>query len=237
MAKRKTAVKKSAVKSAKSKPAKISEPKKSQKGKIEGLTNKLNSLKKSRSFPFLMILLVLISVIYLVRGLLVAAVVGGKPISRIKLVNMLEKQSGQEALDNLITLELVSQEAKRRDINITDTEVSSEILRIEEVVQAQGTTLDAALSVQGQTRKDLEENIRIQKTVEKLLAESIKISDEDVKIYFEKNKTSFGTEVAFEEVRDSIRDQMTQEKLSSEFQILLQKLKAEGNIIYFVDFE
>ena len=205
--------------------------------KLENLTQGINSLRKRRYFPFLIILLVFICGIYLGRSLLFAAIIGGKPIYRDKLISELEKQAGKQALDSLNTKELVSQEAKRKGINITDQDVNSEIERITKIVEAQGTTLEAALATQGQTIENLTENIKLQKTVEQLLSDKISVSEEDIQKYFETNKSYYGEDAKFDDIKDSIKDQLVQEKLSSEFQILLEKLKSEGNIIYFVNFK
>lgn len=197
----------------------------------------LNSLKTKKYFPFLIIFLIFVSVVYFARGFLFAAIVDGKPISRVKLISELEKQGGQQALESLVTMELISQEAKRRDINITDFEVNAEIERITNVIEAQGTTLEAALSMQGQTMADLTQNIKIQKTVEHILGDTILVNDEEIRNYYEENKIYYGEDTQFEEVKESIKETLIQQKLSSEFQVLLQKLKSEGNIIYLVDFD
>lgn len=211
--------------------------KKKEVGKLEQLTEKLNSLRAKRYFPFLLLALVVVTVLYFGRSYLFAALVGGRPITRVKLINELEKQGGQQALESLVTKELVNQEAAKRGVNISDVDISVEVKKIKDLLEQQGTTLDAALSMQGQTMDDLEENIRLQKTVEELLKDSINVSDEDILNYFEENKSYYGEDVEFNVIKDSIADQLRQEKLSSEFQNLLERLKSEGNIIYFVDFE
>ena len=214
----------------------VKKGKKSLDSGLNPVIEKINSLKKKKYFPYLLVLLILITAAYFGRSYLFAAMVGGKPITRVQLISELEKQAGQQALDSLITKELVSQEARRQGINITETEITGEIQRIEEILKAQGTTLEAALSMQGQTVNDLTDNIKLQKTVEKLLEDKLEVSDQEVTDYFEQNKQYYGEEINFEEIKESIEEQITQEKLSSEFQVLLQKLKNEGNIIYFVDF-
>ena len=203
---------------------------------FDKIAHKLNSLKKKRYFPFLVILLIIISVFYFSRGLFFAAMVDGKPISRIKLISELEKQGGEQTLDSLISMELIAREAKRTGVGITDLEISSEINVIKEYLEAQGTTLDFYLSMQGQTMDSLTDNIRLQKTVEKLVSENIKVSEEEIMEFFEANKEFYGEDVQYEDVKESIRDELAQQKLGSEFQTLLQRLKEEGNIIYFVDF-
>lgn len=216
---------------------KLNKKYKGSSNKLDQLTEKVNSLKKKKYFPALIILLLLVSILYLGRSLFFAAIVGGRPISRIKLVNELEKQAGQNALESLITKELVNQEAERKGVNITEVDISSEITKISDLLKDQGTTLEAALAMQGQTMDDLKENIKLQKTVEELLKDNISVSDEEIINYFEENKSYYGEDVEFDQIKNSIKDQLTQEKLAKEFQSLLERLKVEGNIIYFVNFE
>lgn len=203
---------------------------------FDKISDRLNTLKKKRYFPSLVILLILVSVFYFSRGLFFAAIVDGKPISRIKLISELEKQGGDQTLDSLISMELIAREARRAGVDITDLEISSEIDVIKEYLEAQGTTLDFYLSMQGQTMDSLSENIKLQKTVEKLLSENIKVSEEEIMEFFEANREFYGEDIEYEDVKESIRDELAQQKLGSEFQILIQRLKEEGNIIYFVDF-
>ncbi|MBN1969280.1 MAG: SurA N-terminal domain-containing protein [Candidatus Delongbacteria bacterium] len=235
MAKAKTATKK--VESKKKTTVKTTRKVNKVPKSMDQLTDRVNSLRKKKYFPVLIIVMVLISVAYIGRSLFFAALVGGKPITRIKLISELEKQAGQQALDSLITKELVNQEAKKKGVNISDVDISSEISRISDLLEQQGTTLEAALAMQGQSMDDLKENIRLQKTVEELLADSISVSDDEVTKYFEENKTYYGEDVEFDDIKDSIKDQLAQEKLTTEFQTLLERLKSEGNIIYFVNFE
>lgn len=206
-------------------------------GKLSLLTEKLNSLNKSKYFLLTLIILILISLGYAGRSLFVAAMVGGRPISRLTLVKELEKRSGQEALEGLITKELIAQEARKRNVVISDTDIKAEIDRITGIVEAQGTTLEAALEMQGQSREDLEDNIKIQKTVEGILSDSLQVSDEEILKYFEENKEIYGADSKYEDLKASIKDQLSQEKLSGEFQTLLEKLRAESNIVYFVNYK
>ena len=152
------------------------------------------------------------------------------------MVKELERKQGKTTLDSLVQKELITQEAQKKNITITNEDVQKEIDKITKAVEAQGVTLDAALSYQGQTRTDLEENIRIQKTLEILLADKLSVSEGDVKKYFEDNKAVYGTNPDYEQLKDSISDQLKQEKLSGEFQAWMDSLKKDSKIIYFVSY-
>ncbi len=194
--------------------------------------------KKRYSRHVIIALFVLIAagLLFLGRSLFVAALVDGKPITRLSVVRSLEKQGGKQALDNLITKELISQESKKEGVSVSNDQVQSEIDRIEKLVKDQGSTLDAALALQGQTRQDLEDNIRIQKSVEKLLESELQVTDDEIKSYFEKNKSYYGEGAKIEDLKEDIRQQIKSEKFNKAFESWIQKLKSDAKIIYFVDF-
>jgi foldase protein PrsA len=182
-------------------------------------------------------LLVIGGLFYLGRGLFIAAMVNGKPISRFALDKELEKQGGKQTLDDLISKTLISAEAKKAGITITNDDVQKEIQKISDQVQAQGSTLDAALAMQGATRASLEENIRIQKTVEGLLKDKLVVSDEETKSYYDQNQSVYGKDSKFEDLKDQIKQSLAQQKLSAEFKAWMDKLKSEAGISYFVNFQ
>lgn len=177
----------------------------------------------------------LIAGAYYFKGLAVAATVNGKPISRLSIIQKLEKQGGKGTLDNLITETLIQNEAQNKGVSISDQEIDDEIKKIEATVTQQGGTLDQALLQQGMTREMLKESIKTQKLVEKLLSDKLQISDEDVTTYLNENKTELpaGKE---EEAKNDIREQLKQEKLQQEVGIWIEELKANANVKYYVNY-
>lgn len=196
----------------------------------------LKRAQKSRNFTVGVTLLLIVTVLYFGRGVYLAAVVDGRPITRFEVIRELEKQSGQETLDNLVSRTLLFQEAQRRGVQISNEVIQEEIRQIESIVESQGTNLDAELSLRGQTRSDLEENIKIQKTIEELLKEDISFSDEELRTYYDENQSFFGEESSYEDLKEDIREQLMQEKLQQEFGLLLEELRSQSNIYYIVDY-
>jgi hypothetical protein len=86
-------------------------------------------------------LLVLLGAAYFFRGVFVAAVVDGSPISRLSVIRELEKQAGQQALDRLVTQKLVDAEVIRKKIVIPSSDMDAEIKKIEDSVTKQGGLL------------------------------------------------------------------------------------------------
>ena len=173
---------------------------------------------------------------YLGRGLFVVALVNGTPISRLAVVRELEKQGGSETLDNLVVKSLIFQEARKKGVTVSQQELDQELSRINDIVSKQGMTLDEALALQNQSKNDLIEQIKIQKTVERILADKIVVTDEEVKDYFDKNKELFDDGAKLEDVSGEIRNQLAQTKLSSSYQSWITDLKANASINYIVTF-
>lgn len=186
----------------------------------------------------IIILLILAGALgYLGRSLVFAASVNGQFITRYKLISELEKQGGADVLDSLVTKVIIFQEAKKKGIGVGQEELDSEISRIEGVVSAQGSTLDEALALQGQSREDFIEQLKLQKTVEKLLADQLVVTEEDAKKYYEENKDFYGKDSTFENVAESVKSQLMQDKLSSSYQVWIAEVKSSAKLNYFVDFK
>ena len=173
---------------------------------------------------------------YLGRGLFVVALVNGTPISRLAVVRELEKQGGSETLDNLVVKSLIFQEARKKGVTVSQEELDQELSRINDIVSKQGMTLDEALALQNQSKNDLIEQIKLQKTVERILADKIAVTEEEGNDYFDKNKELFDDGAKLEDVSGEIRNQLAQTKLSSAYQSWITDLKASASINYFVTF-
>jgi len=192
--------------------------------------------KGSARFVRVALLLLIAALLgYFGRPLLFAASVNGQFITRYKLIRELEKQGGQQTLDNLVTKAIIFQEAKNKGVGVSQEEIDSELTRIEGIVSQQGSTLDQALALQGQTRQDLMEQIRLQKSVEKLLADKLVVTAEEVKTYWDENKELYGEDSQLEEVSQEIKDTLMQEKLTTSYQPWISELKSAAKINYFVE--
>jgi len=191
---------------------------------------------KSRWLRILLLLIVGGILIYFVKSLFLAAFVNGRPISRIALIQELEKQGGQKVLDSLVEKSLILQEANKEGIRISKADIDAEIARIEALLKEQNLSLDEALSMRGETKASLYEQIKLQKTVEALLAQKIKVTDEEIKKYFDENIDLFGADAKFEDVMAEAGDQLYQQKLNSEYAQWIGELKQKAKIIYLLNF-
>lgn len=197
------------------------------------LSKVLKVFTKKRVIVALIVVL-LSTGIYFCRSLIFAAWVNGKPVYRFSLTRELEKQGGKQVLEGLIEKALINSEAAKNKIKVEQSEIDSEIKKIEEMISGQGLTLDDALKFRNQTKKDLTRQIEIQKMVEKLLSSKIVITDAELKDYFNTNKSLFGQNPVFDKVKDQVNSQLFQQKLSEQYSTWITELKTKSKILYFV---
>ena len=131
-----------------------------QKG--EQKTHK-KSIKMSIKTAIIIVVIIAVGALaYVYKGLFIAPTVNGSPISRLAVIQELEKSSGKKLLDSLITEKLIQDETNAKNITVSDEEINGEIKKIEDQIAAQGTTLASALAEQGMSMDDLTTQIIIQ---------------------------------------------------------------------------
>ena len=194
------------------------------------------SIKISIKTAIIIVVIIALGVlVYVYKGLFIAATVNGSPISRLAIIQELEKASGKDLLDSLIIEKLVQNEANAKKIIVSNDEINGEIKKIEDQIVAQGATLDAALAAQRMSMEDLKKQIIFQMEVEKLVADKINVTDEEVAQYIKDNAISIpeGQEAT---TTAQIKDELRNQKLSTEGKALIATLKSQAKIRYFVNY-
>lgn len=205
---------------------------------LEPSNSFLQKIKKTigiKTAIIIFCILLVIGLIYFFRSVFVAASVNGDVISRLEVINRLEKNGGGQMLDSLITESLIKGEAKKKGIVVTDEEMNTEMVKLETQFTGQGTTLDAALEASGLTRDNLKEQILIQKQLEKLLGSSTEVTDAEVTKYITDNKITI-TKSKEIPTRVQIKEQLVAEKMSLQVDALLTNLKGQAKIKYYVQY-
>lgn len=183
-----------------------------------------------------LVVFILGGLLYVYRGLFVAATVNGEPVSRLSVVQELEAQNGPQLLDQKITEILIAQEARKKSITVSDEEVDEELDSIASQLSEQGQDFDQLLSLQGLTREDIYERIRLQKMVEKIIGdEELEVTDEEVTKFIEDNQ-EFLPDQEEDQLRETITTQLRQEKIDQKSQELIARLREEADIQRFVDY-
>ncbi len=205
-------------------------------------TNKKKSLKKilttftsklkKRNLAVFLSLIILAGALFYFKNQFIVAIVNGRPITRLALIKELEKQGGRSVLESLVTKTLILQEAKKQNVTVNKDEINQEIKEIEENLIRQGQDFDELLKSQGMTRKDLEEQIKIQKIVEQIAGKDIQVSDEEIDDFIKENKESLPKDSSSEEVRLSVKEQLRQQKMSEAVQSWIESLHNNAKINY-----
>ncbi|MEK7182628.1 MAG: hypothetical protein AAB694_00515 [Patescibacteria group bacterium] len=184
----------------------------------------------------LLLLALVGGLLYLSRGLFIAATVNGQPITRLSIVSELERRGGSQTLEDLITKTLILQEADKQNVTVNQEEVNKIVEEFEKNVKEQGQDVNTVLAFQGLDRARFIEQIRVQKIVETILAPKISISDEEIDTHIKDNK-QFLTEGASEdEQREEARSQVRQTKLTDVFQSWIEEVRKNANITYWVKY-
>ncbi len=192
----------------------------------------LKELKPKQLLWPIIILLIALAMLFL-KDQLIVAMVNGKPITRFQLIKELEDQGGSQILDSLVTMEIVKQEINKLDIKVSDEEIDTQLNEIEESLSAQGQSLDDLLAMQGVSRDDIKKDLKLNLQIDKVLADKIQASEEEVVEYFESNKELLGDAVNFEEIKEDIKAQLIQEKRATAQQEWLTTIRNDAQVRYF----
>jgi hypothetical protein len=188
-----------------------------------------------RTLLKLLILVLIFILAFLLRPFFVAATVNGSPISRLAVIHKLEKASGKDVLNAMITQKLISDAAAKANVVVTPDEINTEIKRITDLLAKQGGTLDQALSQRGLTLDELKSQIITEKQVEKLVGDKATVTDADVDTYIVTNKLNISKE-QLASARAQIMDQLKQQKSDAAGQDFVNVLRASAKINILVQY-
>jgi foldase protein PrsA len=142
----------------------------------------------------------------------VVAKVGSESISKDDLYSTLVNQYGDGALDTLIAEKIVKLESEKKDLTVKDSEIKKEL----ENIKAQYDSEEAfkeALASSGADLDSVKENIKTYLLTEKLLKDRVKITDDQIKEYFEANKDTFAQKEQVEASHILVDDEKTAQEV------------------------
>ncbi|MWV43672.1 peptidylprolyl isomerase [Paenibacillus sp. HJL G12] len=120
------------------------------------------------------------------------ATVNGDKITKDKLYGELVAAGGSQTLDGMISETLVNQEAAKKGIKVTQADIDKETAFIKKSYGSE-EEFKAALQQNNLTDEEFNKQMDMQVKLRKLIEPDVKVSDDDVKKYFEDNKASFDT--------------------------------------------
>ncbi len=180
----------------------------------------------------------------------VVAVINGEEISRDTLANVLINIHGGEGLERIIRRTLVKQEAKKRNVTITEKEIADRIeLHIDVQIQQQmkqgglkdEQDLNRELEKAGMTLEQYRENIakmfkltngqvEAELLAEKIIEETVVVTDEELHDVFEEQlgEKILARQIVFRTNRDAERN-LKRLKSGADFEALAKKESIDRN--------
>lgn len=219
-----------------------SEEKSLQNDILEEKEKKETRGKKSFSKRFVLFVFVLLLLsafalwIYSHLDWFIVATVNGKPIWRTELIKELEKRSGKETASFLLNKALIYQEARNKNINVSSDEIKDLFNKYDEQLKAQGTSLKDALTFQGITEDQYKDELKFEVLVKKLLADKITVTDDEIKEYYDKNKDQFGKDQSLDNVKETIKQFLSDQKISTSYPTFIKDLESKAKIKRFFNF-
>lgn len=169
---------------------------------------------------------------YKVGPWLVPSVVGNTPVTRFELWSRLEQGYGAQALDDMVNEKILDQAIAKANVKVDESKLSEQLKALETQFESTGG-LDEALKQRGLSRSDLEKQIRTQLAVEILLADKIAPTDEEIKAQFDEGSTTMYKDKKFDEVKESIAEEIKQSKLRDTFLVWFADIKKEIKVKSF----
>lgn len=120
------------------------------------------------------------------------ATVNGQAISRSDFDSKLEgSPAARSVLQQMVQSQLLDQYASKNHITVSDTDITAKEDQIKANFPA--GSWDQMLQARGLTEADVHDALRDQIIIDKAVGGNIKISDADIKAYFDKNHAQFDT--------------------------------------------
>ncbi|MBT2254159.1 peptidylprolyl isomerase [Priestia megaterium] len=144
----------------------------------------------------------------------VVATVGDEKITKDQLYDALLAQGGSSVLDSLIEQKVISKEAAKQNIKVTDKEINAELENLKSQYGGEDALNQALASSSvklSELKKDLKTNIEAKKMVES----TINIKDSEMKSYFNQNKDSLATEAQVKASHILVADEKTAKEVKA----------------------
>lgn len=177
--------------------------------------------------------IVILGLLAINRGLLFVALVNGKPIFRSSLNSILLSRYGKVTVENMITERLIENEAKKAGIVITQKDITVEE---ENIMKSFGgnVTLEEMLTYQGMTKKDFDEQVRVQMLLTKLVGKDIQVTDEEIATYITSNRATL---VATDDagISQEAKEAILTQKIGEQIQPWFTEIRNKAKVFKFIN--
>ena len=214
-----------------------------KKLRVTPMEESYSEIKEVKRPPFgfivkLLLIIALGSILYLLaqkyRGAFLAGTVNSSPISRWELNQKMVEKYGKQTFDEMVNEKLLAAELKKQNITVTDKEVSDETAKI---IQEYGgeEAFKAALTQYGLTEAKAKDSIKQSLSLKKIIEKNykIEITDDQVKKYFDENKTLFEGK-KLEEVTVDIKETLYQQAVYTKTQEWFTGIRKDAKIVPYI---
>lgn len=124
------------------------------------------------------------------------AIVNSRPIPEADFIRTLKEWFGKEVLEEMIQSELIAQAAERAKVTATDEEVDVRVRAMQNSMDEQaragnGPSFQAWLANRRMTMANLRARLRTEILLEGLVADQAKVTEGEVRAYYDQNKQLF----------------------------------------------
>lgn len=198
------------------------------------------SLKQNQKLytRYLVALVIIVAIgvfAFINKNWFVVAMVNNQPITSIEYYQNLKAKDGGQVLNEIIQDRLINQEADKKGVKVTTSEIDKKVAAIEKQIGG-ADQLKSALASRNLSESEFRNQVKIQLLVEKLLANDIKVSDKEIDDYIAQNQNNPDANSSGVNLKDrnAVRDQIQSDKLNSKFQDWYNKLEKQASINKFI---
>ncbi|KKR88405.1 MAG: Foldase protein PrsA [Candidatus Gottesmanbacteria bacterium GW2011_GWA2_41_12] len=174
--------------------------------------------KKRNVKPYILIAVLLLAgvLLYKNKGLFIAGIVNGKPISAFQLNKALNDKYGKQTLEMMIDKQIILDAAAQKGVRVISKDVDNKEKELEKSLNGK-VSLTELLKNQGLTKSDFRDQLLVRLTIEKLFSNQATVSDKEIDDFLTKNKDQLGETTDSAKLRQTAIDNIKQQKIAEEF--------------------
>ena len=198
--------------------------------------NRPEAIKSTRPLKTGYIVATLSAIILLLiainRGYVFVAIINNRPIFRWNLSQTLMNRYGTQTLENMITQELIAEQARKANVQVTQQELES---KEQELVASFGgnVTIDDLLNYQGMTRADFDEQMKEQILLTKLVGKDVSVSSDEIASYIASNSATM-TATTNDGLQKEAQEAILNQKVGDKLQTWYADVKNKAKIYRFI---